>query len=262
MEQAALYDVASALENPWPTVDDGHAVTRNIPTLRCPSDTFGTGSALIDAHRQAVCNFIVNRGDTTTHDGPRTGADGYAPSRGVFYFDEERTFGFIQDGTSNTFLISETVISLARGTRDVRGGIVVIGGGLLDTGNWTHDPNPCLNAPKSGRTFTGEAVNRWRNARILDGRVMYTAFNTILPPNAMSCVWANSENCNGFYTANSNHTGGVNTARVDGSVAFVSDSVNTGGLPSTRQGRFLQGESPYGVWGALGTPQGGESRSL
>lgn len=96
----------------------------------------------------------------------------------------------------------------------------------------------------------------------LDGRVIYSGFNTILPPNAINCVWADAENSNGFYTASSNHTGGVNTARVDGSVGFVTDSVDTNGLPATQQGRHLQGISPYGTWGALGTPRGGESKTL
>jgi len=78
----------------------------------------------------------------------------------------------------------------------------------------------------------------------------------------MSCVRSSGESDNGFYTANSNHTGGVNVARLDGSVNFVSNSVDTNGLPAAQMGRFLQGASPYGVWGAMGTPQGGESRSL
>jgi hypothetical protein len=187
----------------------------------------------------------------------------------MFYFAETRGLSFAQDGTSNTLLISETVVPSARGTTEIRGGIArFTSSATLDTGNWNHDPSPCMNIPKKGKAFTVDngspvaALNRWRNARFLDGRVIYSSFNTILPPNAINCVWADSENSNGFYVASSNHTSGVNTARVDGSVSFVTDSISTNGLPATRQGKFLQGESPYGVWGALGTPQGGESRSL
>jgi len=54
----------------------------------------------------------------------------------------------------------------------------------------------------------------------------------------------------------------VNVGLADGSVQFASDSVDTGGLPMTRTGIYLQGESRFGVWGAMGTPNGGESRSL
>ncbi|MDR0608519.1 MAG: DUF1559 domain-containing protein, partial [Planctomycetaceae bacterium] len=63
-------------------------------------------------------------------------------------------------------------------------------------------------------------------------------------------------------TAQSNHSGGVNTGRLDGSVSFVGNSVDTGGLPDAKQGKNLVGPSPYGVWGAMGTPNGGENTSL
>jgi prepilin-type processing-associated H-X9-DG protein len=268
-EQTALFEVVGQLVNPWPEADEDHVVAQNVPTLRCPSDTFGSGASVIDNRYQAVSNIVVNRGDTTTHDGPRTGADGYATSRGMFYFTDQKGLKDAADGTSNTILCSETVIPSARGTTAVKGGIAYfLSAATLDTGNWTHDPSPCMNIPKKGMTFsidTGSpvgVVNRWRAARMIDGRVVFSSFNTILPPNAINCVWANSENSNGFYTASSNHTGGVNAARADGSVSFVNDSINANGLPATRQGRFLQGESPYGVWGAMGTPQGGESRAL
>ncbi|MDR1924416.1 MAG: DUF1559 domain-containing protein, partial [Planctomycetaceae bacterium] len=66
----------------------------------------------------------------------------------------------------------------------------------------------------------------------------------------------------GFYTANSYHPGGVNCGRVDGSVLFVPDSIDTNGLPNNQQGKYLTGQSPYGVWGAMGTPNGGEAKSL
>jgi prepilin-type processing-associated H-X9-DG protein len=181
----------------------------------------------------------------------------------MFYFSEERNLAYAQDGTSNTLLVSETVVPSARGTTEIRGGIArFLSSATLDTGSWNHDPSPCMNIPKRGSSFEVggsspvAALNRWRNGRFLDGRVSFSGFNTILPPNAINCVWADSELSNGFWTANSNHTGGVNVARADGSADFVSDSVNTNGLPAARQGRHLQGESPYGVWGALGTPPG------
>ena len=269
MEQAALYEFASALPNPWPvqTEDPDEIVAKNITTLRCPSDTYGIlPSAIETTQRQAVSNFIYCRGDTTTHDGPRTGAAGYAPSRGLFYFNEQRGLSFASDGTSNTFLAGETVIGPQRGNREIKGGVARVISPPMDIGGWIHSPTPCMNLPRSGKAFNVgtdvAALNRWRNARILDGLVMYSSFNTILPPNAPTCVWADSEASNGFYTPSSNHTGGINTARLDGSVGFVSDTVDTNGLPDTMQGSYLQGESPYGVWGAMGTPQGGESKSL
>ncbi len=45
----------------------------------------------------------------------------------------------------------------------------------------------------------------------------------------------------------------------DGAVRFVTDSIDAGNV--NQQG-VLSGESPYGIWGALGTPQGKETRAL
>jgi prepilin-type processing-associated H-X9-DG protein len=63
-------------------------------------------------------------------------------------------------------------------------------------------------------------------------------------------------NTDGVFSAQSRHTGGVNTLFADGSVHFISQSISAGnlGAPEPKTG----GPSPYGVWGALGTINGGE----
>jgi len=86
----------------------------------------------------------------------------------------------------------------------------------------------------------------------------------------------------GIYSASSNHTGGINSVFLDGAVRFVSDSVDyqpsgttttdTDGNPlpagETRARDWTDwrtaptGQSLYGVWGALGTPSGRETKSL
>ncbi|TVQ03755.1 MAG: DUF1559 domain-containing protein, partial [Planctomycetaceae bacterium] len=54
------------------------------------------------------------------------------------------------------------------------------------------------------------------------------------------------------------HPGGVNAVLMDGSVRFISESIDTGNTSLPPPGAVNTGMSPYGVWGALGSIQGGE----
>ncbi|QDT15469.1 H-X9-DG-CTERM domain-containing protein [Alienimonas californiensis] len=62
-------------------------------------------------------------------------------------------------------------------------------------------------------------------------------------------------------SAGSYHTGGAQFVMADGSVTFLSETIDTGsgagkGLTSPPK---TSGKSPYGTWGALGTRDGGET---
>ena len=114
-------------------------------------------------------------------------------------------------------------------------------------------------------------------------RTMYTGYNAALAPNMPSCAAENSEFDVTYQmaialTASSGHTGGVTVGFGDGSVRFVSDSVNAGD-PSRRLGEGpndppggmndrggfghqWKGPSTMGVWGACATIAQGESASL
>ena len=65
-----------------------------------------------------------------------------------------------------------------------------------------------------------------------------------------------------MYTTTSYHNGGVNVGMLDGSIRFISDTIDTNGLPDIKTGVNLTGKSPLGVWGALCTPNGGETVTL
>lgn len=94
---------------------------------------------------------------------------------------------------------------------------------------------------------------------IYDGIEFETSFTTITPPNGPSCTRADRH---GFIVAPSSaHSGGVNAALGDGSIRFISDSIDVG-TGDGFGGVGANGESPFGVWGAMGSRDGGESKSL
>ena len=91
----------------------------------------------------------------------------------------------------------------------------------------------------------------------------------MLPPNSPTCAIGGSEDGTKV-SASSYHSGGVNTCFGDGSVRFISDTVDCGDQSDdfynkvNDKGRPQDygGKSVYGVWGAFGTMAGGETVAL
>jgi hypothetical protein len=264
MEQQNTFDrMRETTTNTWPDTTDINAtevVTKPISSLRCPSDSWRNQPSITGSKRNrhgAVGNIVVCYGDGANRlHYDDTGNEGDISTRGMFYWTVGKTMS-ITDGTSNTVLVSESCVAHSNGSHTIKGGIAWLP--AIDLGvAWVWSPSVCMAIGRNGQDFVGNALGQWRCARYYDGMVLYTGFNTVLPPNSPSCVKNDTEATSGFYTANSNHFGGVNTARVDGSVNFIGDAVDTGGIPDGVQGRLLTGQSLYGVWGALGTPDSGE----
>ncbi len=97
--------------------------------------------------------------------------------------------------------------------------------------------------------------------------VTNTGFHAVLPPNSPSCYASGASTWDGQFlnSASSYHSGGVNVVMGDGSVRFVSDTVDCGSSSNANYSTGmagLSGKSPYGVWGAMGTVGGGETVSL
>jgi prepilin-type processing-associated H-X9-DG protein len=222
----------------------------------------------------AMCNGDkVGRG-SGTNAGP-----GDFDRRGPFGHRVVQDFGTIKDGTSNTIAYSEVV----GGPNDNR----VKGGRLATVDGPAMRLNPHSVCSVAAVVSAGErAFYRWsgtggpgagltdqgRQARFADARAYMGFFNTINPPNSPSCAsqQGDQDPSYGVWSATSHHPGGVNASMVDGSVRFITDSVNcvTSGVtfpintPSAAPSESAVGRSTFGVWGAYGSIEGGESASL
>jgi len=246
-----------------------------IDTFKCPSDNnakrlMATGASLStsDGAVNAMRNYVYNRGDwiadSANIGGVRSGNNNYVLGstsiRGVFGNGNgiKRDFGAIADGTSNTLAFSELAVSGKPNDILIRGGAMVIGS-MNASGGANLNGALCMST-KDGRYLkevTGATITNPEKGFLLDGRNC-AGFVTILPPNSPTCFQANTYGF-GITTPTSYHSGGVNAALVDGSVRFVSETISHG-TPGDYQP--ATGPSVYGVWGAIGSIDGGESTTF
>jgi hypothetical protein len=273
--QFTLFPYLEKKSNSDTLLSSGGWEQMTIADFRCPSDSTVPS-------RPDVCNYVICYADWSelpansnqlgnanrTKWGPlknfRSAIVGGPYWRG--------DFSSINDGLSNTIVFSERCVGPGGNLRMVKVG-VAYGNSLdvtvpLSNGDTKCDaiPKTCLdsrngNDYKSGINTCDIGGFMWHR-----GAAACTGFNTILAPNAPSCYNPNnpghSGNLSGDFwdrylgSAGSFHSGGVNAVRYDGSVQFFTETINCGD-PSVSPPN--SGASPYGIWGALGSINGGET---
>ena len=250
-EQAAIYNQimdARPQRFPW----NNHSYwNAQFELLRCPSDA--TNNAPRSSTRGKT-NYAWCGGDSLLDGRSDNGTcHSYTqrPTRGIFALFKHHDMGDITDGTSNTIAMSERVRPVAN---NAYGDVTYEASGM---------PLACRALLPPNRIYATIATNdappgfRWG-----DGRPWFNGFSTILPPNDASCSTNNSGSdphwFPGTFTASSRHAGGVQILLADGSVRFISQNIDTGNLATAPPAGNGGAQSPYGVWGALGTRSGGE----
>lgn len=223
-----------------------------VPSLLCPSDK-GKKTTSNPYNYQGDTNYCFNNGNRPTVGGGNGGGN----PRGVF---GDRTFynlGRITDGTSNTIAMSEMVIG--------EDGMSTIHGAYVEIQDWRDfDNNPlsqCFIYKGINNGFqNAPAIQRLRGVNWAWGCMVASGFNTVLPPNSIGCTnWQSEWGSSHILPPDSYHPGGVNCVMADGSVQFISSTINAGD-PS--RVAVQSGPSPYGVWGALGSRNGGDQATL
>lgn len=235
---------------PWDT--NHKAVRAKIPGLLCPSDSDTTEQGV-----RGKANYMFSHGDTAWDHNPSWSGNGGRGLRGLFVGGHNnggmyvRRFRDITDGTSNTIAMSERIKAKAGANTVLTGGV----SRALPQTAYRSNAATCLATVNSNRIYVG-SVGRWAGTRWMDSAPNFTAHTTILGPNKPSCTANNGgDQRDGIFDPTSHHTGGAQVLLGDGGVRFVSDNIDTG---NTSAASPRNGRSPYGVWGSLGSINGGE----
>jgi prepilin-type N-terminal cleavage/methylation domain-containing protein/prepilin-type processing-associated H-X9-DG protein len=181
-------------------------VVTPVKTYYCPSDRPGaiwTG----DPYNRARGNYVVNYGPNllftvpgTTPGSQLVGPFGWTSSGGFGGFVPFRkTLPGISDGTSNTLMMSEVRFPKADNYSDIRGDVLNDGGD-----HWFM----AVNTPNAGIDHSSNACPTSATDPIYDA--------------TMPCLKVGDN----YTSARSRHSGGVNAALCDGSVRFISNSID------------------------------------
>ncbi len=213
-------------------------VSTVVPVFLCPSDSGRKNHALFAPTNYAGCAGSGINGGTPFHD---EGVDG------TFYINSETRFADMRDGSSNTVILSESIL----GTGPTSSTDPAVIAGNHQTAYRFVGGAPLSDSACQGATRFN--LSDLRGFSWANGEYRCTLYNHYYPPNSTTpdCLGVTFDpnparlyTGYGWRTARSFHTGGVYVVLGDGSVRFVSENINLDtwrGL-STRAGREVLGE--------------------
>lgn len=221
-----------------------------VPSLICPSDN----RQVPTTGQVGNTNYAFSHGDSIYNNCFNTSPTNW--SRGMFCENATVNMAMVTDGTSNTIAMSERLrASFSTGSQtkvDIRLGTV------NPVTTIRANPGSCL-ATVSGQYYTNPStVKGYFGTLWTDGETERCGFTTVLGPNGPSCNYnanVNADASGGIYSPSSQHPNGAVGLMVDGSVQFITNTIDTGNLAFPE---VNSGPSPYGVWGAMGSKDGGE----
>jgi len=178
-----------------------------------------------------------------------------ASMRGIFAGNRRMKFRDVLDGLNNTVLYCEAVSVADKDSSKSRIVNNIVG--------LAANPGLCLAAADGSNPQWSDIG---RGQRWNDGALAISGFQTVLPPNAPSCLSELGID-EPLVSASSHHEGGVFVLMGSGAVTFVSDTIDCGN--SNAPGVAIDdgftppgSSSPYGVWGAMGSRANKESLEL
>jgi len=216
IEQQALYEQWKWHCRLYPRHNGDISRAAKIETFVCPSDRFEPG--------WSQTNYGISVGPNLAW------SDTFSAVNGMFTRRLEVRLADVKDGTANTILLAERLIGDGDNTQnslsDRVKSIEVPGGTSFTFPSAAHVEQwgKLAEAAWSTNQWSGGCFSEWWTCA-------GTYINQVATPNWIypnvsrnGCNWRGVDR--GVYPARSEHPGGVNVAMVDGSVRFVTDSVD------------------------------------
>lgn len=236
------------LPSPWATNStafNDQVWKIDIPSFMCPSDPPPADRG----ESPSLINYKVCVGDDyhQNHFVPSQNRN----NRGIFQMERWRKFAEVTDGLSNTAMVGE--VAGGGGPRQILGGVAV------NMQAW--NPAACeARVDPATRLLTGDVRANFRptSGRAWDGRPYFVGFATVVAPNGPSCHWGGVDGNEHMGTLSAYHPAGAQLCNADGSVMFVSETIDAGNQTIDDVADPAGRLSPYGVWGARGSAAGGE----